>query len=557
MERYALKPNAERVETEALAQGMKLIEASRGGPRMLLDVVVGMLLDEAAFWATAVNGDGKPRKGQKAAEQLRRDAAGLVIHYAQLLDQPALTEIEQDAPHLRELGRTLIDGLTDDAVEARLREIAEQYPLIEPGSVRLEGLFNTGETATEVIAIQVPREAVTMVRIGGAAPVAQDEPEIPDRLPAGITGVVTPAMQPLVIEDLDYPGKKPAEGEHVFKNIGGPTPVPGAVGIQPLDWGRLFLPPDTTVRPEHRSVSQVTGYENCPLSYRLQRYGEGVYVPGWAAIGGTAFHRAVGEFEAEWWANDPARGPGRGANRLDDFIAKWEEDLGSENSPWERHLSATVAEEVAKHPGIDMRIWHASDGGKENYTWWSIEGAVMLRRYLEQRAEWGKQWELAQLPDGTPCIEIEGMHNVGSCPPLKYAIDLVWKRIGQDTFLIDDLKSGRNRPDDTLQLIAYSDAFVNRMRAYPFKGGVEYAIEATYYHARKAERVMRGRYLTPNALAELSYRVKAMDASERAGHYPPRRSSMCVACSVSASCPVGKLGQHVEPIQAVSEAQSA
>lgn len=544
MERYANKPNAERLEAERLAHGRALLNAAHDGPKALLDRVVSMLIDEADFWAGAVNDQGKPRKGQGAAEKLRRDAAGLVEHYAKLIgEQDAswippkkmitvpefldFTPAEMRAPVGELSARPAFDATTE-----HYRRIAEQYPLVDN--------FDHGTTSHPSNALQ---ETTGMIRIGGASQL-DDEPEVrvidsvhiesvslvANPLPHLEIVTSTPPMQPLHISDIATPGREAPSG----KAIGGPTPVHGATGIVPIDWSQLFKPVNDALRPEHRSVSQITGYENCPLSYRLQRYAEGISVPGWAMVGGTAFHTAVQEFEAEVWANP---------EQLKNLIEHWLEDL---TPTWERHLSASVAETVGKHPGVDMRLWHASDGGRENYTWWSVEGAVMLQRYLDQRMEWGNQWRLAtMLQDKTPAIELAGTHNVGAIP-VKYAIDLVWTTydgpVNGQTFLIDDLKSGRNKPDDAFQLMVYSDAFASIMRGHTFRGGAEEAIEAVYYHARKAERVMRDRYLTPNAAAEIGYRVVAMDTQERAGFYHPRRSSMCVACTVSASCPVGKLG---------------
>jgi len=298
-------------------------------------------------------------------------------------------------------------------------------------------------------------------------------------------------------------------------------PLPGAGRrAEALTFADLARPPSGAALA-FRSVSQLQSFADCGLKYRLQRR-EGIAPqPQWAFIGGRALHAAIEEME-------------RQATRAPDNDWAYVRASFDLDQLWQTHLHREMSDTMQANPDWPMDSWRASARGAEGYTWWLAEGLDMLTRYVAWRAGWAQDWTIARTPDGAPIIEYEFVLNVDGVP-LKGVIDQAWRHRGTGQIMIVDVKAGKSKPDDDLQLRTYGQALVNASIAVP-NGPDDWS--GAYWHARKGSLSEPVPVAAPGTWAELRYRVHVMDAADRAGIHLPRPSSFCGGCSVKHACPL-------------------
>jgi putative RecB family exonuclease len=271
----------------------------------------------------------------------------------------------------------------------------------------------------------------------------------------------------------------------------------------------------------HRSVSQLQSFADCGLKYRLQRRESVSPQPQWAFIGGRALHAAIEEMERQ-----AARVPS------DDWASvRSSLDL---DQLWQTHLHREMSGTMQANPDWPMDSWRASARGAEHYTWWRAEGIDMLNRYVAWRTELARDWAIARTPDGTPIIEYEFMLDVDGVP-VKGVIDQAWRHRGTGQIMIIDVKAGKSKPDDDLQLRTYGQALVGVGIAV-LNGPDDWS--GAYWQARKGALTEPVPVAAPGTWAEIHYRVHAMDAADRANIHLPRPSSFCGGCSVKHACPL-------------------
>lgn len=298
------------------------------------------------------------------------------------------------------------------------------------------------------------------------------------------------------------------------------------------------------------SHSFVETYENCSLKSMLQRASRhglvGPSRPSWSLIGGRAFHAAVEEIERDAIAH-PGRVPvsSRSITANDSAVV----DV---DGVWNNALDASVleaAEEVKGSVYVDMNTWHASQGGKEGYDWWRVEGALMLHRYLEfHDAAWrSTRTMLRLLPlEGVapvPVIEHEFVASIAadagsgtSALTTKGFIDAVWLSPEARTLDIVDWKTGSRRPTSTFQLGEYAHGLIPLLPAHlqPDSGTT---IRGSYWLARKGEYTPAVPLLDRHSAAEMTYRYRQAALGSSLGIAAPNVTDMCVACGVRDYCP--------------------
>lgn len=296
----------------------------------------------------------------------------------------------------------------------------------------------------------------------------------------------------------------------------GPVVPPGGIKWTAAD---LLAPVMAAAIPTHLSFSQVTTVNDCGAKYRMQRIANLPQVPQWANIGGKAFHAAVEAYEA---LGVPA-GEASGVELL-----------------WLKLFNLEI-ERVEGESGMQRDQFRASNGGKENYDWWRVEGALMLHRYVAWRLTGGAGATLMVRPTpgggNTPALEWELNYDVDGVP-FKTILDSVWIDRSGDTpvAIIRDWKTGSMTPDDR-QLC--TQAWGLR------KAGCPWEVRVQFFDARKGTFTEPFDPFERMSWDDVRYFVLSADAQRRLPILPARPSDFCGGCSVAYACPV--MGQRKAP----------
>lgn len=307
------------------------------------------------------------------------------------------------------------------------------------------------------------------------------------------------------------------------------APFPGAEQHR-VSFVDLLKPAPNGTAPEHWSFSQLSTLEDCGLKYRLQRIANVPQTPQWSTVGGSAFHAATEDFDRHLTDTVPVN------------FAEPVEVVAT--NAWKAAFGAEIQRvftESGIPPGADGTAWRASNGGKEGYTWWLVEGPRMLQTYMTTRAALiaaGVKAKTPRLPlvlPGTGVSVIEWPYERKIDGPLgqltiKGIVDRAY-RCHDDSILIVDLKTGRGDVDRA-QLGEYAWALY-------LAGFTNQKILGSVYDARRGLFDEPLNLLNTYPWDEFVYRYHSAEAQRRSGIYLPRRSSFCVACSVRYACPVG------------------
>lgn len=269
---------------------------------------------------------------------------------------------------------------------------------------------------------------------------------------------------------------------------------------------------------DHRSHSQLSGYENCGVQYALSDLES---APAWWNVGGTAVHAAIESIN---------RGTHIG---------------GSVETLWSDVFERTVAEtEITS--GIGHPMWRAASRGAEAYDWWRVEGESMVSRWVEfLRRRYAEGWTILEI-DGVPVIEYAYTLPIDGCPvPDTGVIDValkLWSGDDRDTARIEiiDIKAGKSAPREGFQIGGlYHWAIWRALSLDVGQPILDGQIEQAFWMARQADPVNQ---LVPAATVpwpDVCQRMATMDAAERQGLYVPRPSNFCSACAVKDLCPAG------------------
>jgi hypothetical protein len=313
-----------------------------------------------------------------------------------------------------------------------------------------------------------------------------------------------------------------------------PVP-PSMVNVTPYVWADFAEAAAPSTIPDHMSPSQLSTLDTCAAQARISRYDGNPGIPLWGAVGGTAFHRAVEEIERDVHA--------AGATGI--HLAPL---FGEVDAVWNKAFHAVIAEEIAKS-GVPMTDWYASGGGKENYSWWLVEGGEMVKRYVTYRVKHDDGRKVLVLPDGRPAIELElsfNLWNPGTMTdplPVKVILDIVWQ-LPDGSLEIWDHKTRRDYMGpivDTIQLGTQGWALNHLLADLEDAGhtGVLNAITTRYFDARKGQLTDAFDPIERHPIEELEMRYADGDDKRRNRPAIPVRSNLCKACPVAYLCPVG------------------
>lgn len=328
----------------------------------------------------------------------------------------------------------------------------------------------------------------------------------------------------------------------------GPRLPPGVDASARRSFTDLMKPVDPALYPDHWSWSQLTSSEDCGLQQRLSRL-EGVkQIPQWANVGGTTFHAIAETFDRGAWRAGGA-----------DLLPEADPELIAQrwNGALEEEI-LRVTEASGIKPGEEGEHWRAANRGKENLTWWRVEGERMLAGYIRMRRTLDK----AAREAGTLAqpLELPDLSNLGAVAPMieweyvrpqstpagtltvKGIIDRAY-RCSDGSIMIKDLKtSGRVDSTSTGQLGEYAQAILhllqlNEQGLARVTGNLK--IMGCFYDARREIFTEPVDLLAKHPADEYAYRYGAAEAHRRLGVAQPHRSNFCVSCSVAYACPVG------------------
>ena len=184
---------------------------------------------------------------------------------------------------------------------------------------------------------------------------------------------------------------------------------------------------DHEAKAPHRSVSQLKSYARCSEQYRLERVARIKSPPAAWTIRGTAFHRAVEVWEMSDRTADPLAVYFEEYDRGIEEARQVEPDI----SKWPRPLS-----------------WSA----ETTITRYREKAADAVRAYVAEATNPECQWSIAELPDGSPAVEVPFRVLFGDIEVIGY-IDQIndWTN-GATT--VRDLKAGSGN-DARIQLGTY------------------------------------------------------------------------------------------------------
>ena len=430
-------------------------------------------------WRDRAQGiDDARRKGWKSAGQMWRNAAGLLAGEALTLrsgENHAATRLPPEL-HID------VTGLTAGA----------DVPTVDP-------LAMCGENGSDLLYVSDPRSATCSPCIAAYGEQMPSDPPAPydigsDRSgePRGVLN--EPGIAAIFPEAFThYEGLAMPDMPRVVDAEAPPPARPrmsfAAVRTRGMARRR---------GADHRSVSQVTSFEQCGVQYALSDLAR----PAWWNVGGTAVHR---------WC---------------------ELHVMCLDRLWSDVFINAIASEVKKS-GVPMAQWMAAKKGAEGYDWWRVEGERMTRnftRWFDEQLAAG--WKILELR-GVLFVEYEFSVPVGNIK-VDGIMDLVL--VKGDVVRIIDYKSSASAPLDTFQLEIYGHALARILANEAYAAPM---ITAQHLMLRTGETKgsIDQDVTTLRPFEELSYRVATMDTAEVAGLYMPNRSFSCFTCGVSDLCP--------------------
>jgi PD-(D/E)XK nuclease superfamily len=254
----------------------------------------------------------------------------------------------------------------------------------------------------------------------------------------------------------------------------------------------------------HVSYSSLTSYLDCGERFRLERIKNVSGEPGYWLAGGSAVHTA-----SEWVDHSLLGGA----------------DSHEALAQGTHHFDVEFAKQLSGH-----EAWKTSGRKTKEYpngedeSWWRVNGHNMVQSYLDWRLTSG--FQLLQMPDGTPAIEVATDFNLPGDVKVKAYIDRVFVH-PDGTMHIIDIKTGKSTPPSALQLGLYATALEIQFGMRPQFGGYWMARSGTVPENNVLDRYtkeMLGRWMR-------DFR-KAVESEI----FIPHVTNMCVGCSVNVQC---------------------
>lgn len=265
---------------------------------------------------------------------------------------------------------------------------------------------------------------------------------------------------------------------------------------------------------DHLSYSAVSTYSDCGEKFRLRKTLDIPRVPSWAAMGGSAVHKATEILDFQ----DFGIGGRQYADNMSGHARAFDDCLDTE---------ITEADES----GVPREDWHA--GGrkskewpdKESEPWWRKHGPMFVsgwRGWLNRSG-----YVIYLPPGGEPAIEVSYRVDIGGFPAVGYIDRVMQAPDGQ--LMIVDLKSGRE-PHGIDQLRDYSLAL---HRSVDWTGPTPQW--GSYYMARDAGCTIPVPLGPSDGVVR--DRVYAMAITGiKAGVFLPNVGLMCRSCNVRDHC---------------------
>lgn len=269
---------------------------------------------------------------------------------------------------------------------------------------------------------------------------------------------------------------------------------------------------------DHLSYSSVSTYSDCGQKFLLRKTLDVPRVPSWAAMGGSAFHKATEILDFQDFGINP--GP----------------SLIYADAPEGHRAAFDVCLDMeiitAEESGVPREDWHA--GGrkskewpdKENEAWWRKHGPMFVsgwRGWLERSG-----YAIYLSDGGDPAIEVSYRVEIGGFPAVGYIDRVMQAPDGQ--LMIVDLKSGRE-PHGIDQLRDYGLAL---HRSVDWTGPAPQW--GSYYMARDAGCTPPVP-LGPSDGVVRDHVYSMAITGIRSGVFLPNVGMMCRSCNVRDHCP--------------------
>lgn len=269
-------------------------------------------------------------------------------------------------------------------------------------------------------------------------------------------------------------------------------------------------------RRDYRSWSQMSGYEQCPEAYRLERVEK---VPSKPAVwfpAGTAYHSATEQFDryaVEYGLKSAVEVGGWDTTYLAEFESELDEirEVEPDESKWRVTSSPLVK-------------WKATG---ETADWWREFGPKMVTKYVDWRAANKDKYRIYLMPNGSPALELEYTVLHGTVMS-KGSTDAILEDIETGATIGVDRKTGKSKPKNLDQLGWYM--VTGEQALNPIKiwyGAFFMARSGTLTEPEPLDDYRDGR---------LAQRLAEMDRDERQGLYPAKPSHLCNWCGVNAFC---------------------